>query len=126
MEYRRKIEARDVAMISEISGYHYKGEYDKSHIQSLAQSSMKMGADEVEIMAPDFASNERLVKDIKELGDIPVVLGGGTTVENCKERLRYADAALVGSCFEGGNWGGDIIESIVADYMKEIRALEAE
>lgn len=126
MEYRRKIHAQSVAMISEVSGYHYKGEYDKRNIQNLAVSSMKIGADAVEVMAGDFEQNERLVKDIKEMGDIPVILGGGTNVENCKQRLRYADGALVGSCFEAGKWGGDIVESIVADYMKNVRQLEAE
>lgn len=120
MEYRKKIEAGKVAMISEISGYHYVGAYDKANVQNLAQSSMKMGADAVEVMAKDFDMNERLVRDIKALGDIPVILGGGTDVENCRERLRYADGALVGSCFEGGNWGGDIIESIVKDYMSAL------
>ena len=120
MEYRKKIEAGGVAMISEVSGYHFKGEYNKGNLQNLAASSMRIGADAVEVYANDFEMNERLVKDIKEAGDIPVILGGGTTVENCKDRLRYADGALVGSCFEGGNWGGNIIESIVADYMKQL------
>ena len=126
MEYRNKIHAKNVAMISEISGYHYKGEYDKQHIQGLARSSMAVGADAVEIYASDFEMNERLVKDVKELGDIAVILGGGTSLDNVKQRLKYADGALVGSCFEGGKWGGNIIESIVADYMKKVRELEKE
>lgn len=126
MEYRKKIEAGRVAMISEVSGYHFKGEYDKKNLQVLASGSMRVGADAVEVYAGDFEMNERLVRDIKELGDIPVILGGGTDVENCKARLRYADGALVGTCFEGGRWGGNIVESIVADYMKRVRELEAE
>ncbi len=68
--------------------------------------------------------NERLVKDVKEAGNFPVILGGGTTVENCKERLRYADGALVGTAFEGGKWGGPIIGSIVAEYVRNVRELE--
>lgn len=126
MEYRNKILAKDVGMISEISGYHFKGEYDKRNIQGLASSSMKVGASAIEVVHGDFEMNERLVKDIKELGDIPVILGGGTSVENCKDRLRYADGALVGTCFEGGKWGGPIIESIVASYVKNVRELEKE
>lgn len=113
-------------MISEISGYHFKGAYEKKNLQNLAASSIKVGASAVEVMNGDFEMNERLVKDIKELGDIPVILGGGTTVENCKDRLRYADGALVGSAFEGGKWGGPVIESIVAEYVKRVRELEKE
>lgn len=126
MEYRNKINARGVAMISEISGYHNKGEYDKADLQNKAASSMRVGADAIEVYAKDFEMNERLIKDVKEMGNFPVILGGGTTVDNCKERLRYADGALVGSAFEGGNWGGPIIETIVSDYMKKIRELEEE
>ena len=126
MEYRKKIDAQGVGMISEISGYHFKGAYEKKNLQNRAASSIKVGASAVEVMNGDFEMNERLVKDIKELGDIPVILGGGTTVENCKDRLRYADGALVGSAFEGGKWGGPVIESIVAEYVKRVRELEKE
>lgn len=125
-EYRNKIHAQNVGMISEISGYHVTGEYNKKKIQSAASTSMRLGANAIEIMHKDFEMNERLIKDVKEVGDIPVILGGGTTVENCKERLRYADGALVGTAFEGGKWGGPIIESIVADYVKKVRELERE
>ncbi len=126
MNYRRKIGAQGVGMISEISGYHNKGEYDKADVQAKASSSMRVGADAIEVMAKDAVLNEQLIKDVKELGDIPVILGGGTTVENCKERLRYADGALVGSAFEGGNWGGPVIQSIVEEYVKNVRDLEVE
>ena len=59
-------------------------------------------------------------------GSIPVILGGGTDVTNCKERLRYADGALVGRAFEDGKWGGPVIGSIVADYVRNVRQLEEE
>lgn len=125
-EYRNKIYARNIGMLSEISGYHFKGEYDKARIQTLAATSMRLGANAIEVMNKDAAMNERLVKDVKEVGNIPVILGGGTTVDNCKERLRYADGALVGAAFEGGKWGGPILESIVSDYVKNVRELEKE
>ena len=47
-------------------------------------------------------------------------------MENCADRLRYADGALVGTAFEGGKWGGPIIGSIVADYVRKVRQLEEE
>lgn len=125
-EYRNKICAGNIGMISEISGYHFKGEYSKSTIQQLAAASMRLGANAIEIMNKDFEMNERLVRDVKEAGNFPVILGGGTSVENCKERLRSADGALVGTAFEGGKWGGPIIEAIVADYVKHVRELEKE
>lgn len=123
-EYRNKIEAKDIGLISEISGYHHVGEYSSSRIQNLARTSMRLGANAIEVCDKEFAHNEQLVKDVKAAGDFPVILGGSTNVENCTERLRYADGALVGTAFEDGKWGGPIIGSIVAAYVRNVRNLE--
>lgn len=125
-EYRKKIEAMDIAMLAEISGYHHVGEYSAANVQALARTSMHLGANAVEVCDRNFEQNERLVKDVKGAGGIPVILGGCTDVASCKARLRYADGALVGTAFEGGNWGGLIIGSIVADYVRNVRELEEE
>lgn len=127
-EYRKKIEAGNIGMLAEISGYHHTGDDSDSHIQELASTSMRLGANAVEVCDRNFERNEKLVKAVKAIqgGKIPVILGGATTVENCKDRLRYADGALVGSAFEGGAWGGPVIGSIVADYVRNVRQLEEE
>lgn len=123
-EYRRKIEAMGIGILAEISGYHHVGEYSAENVRSLARTSMHLGANAIEVNHKDFGHNEQLVKDVKSVGDYPVILGGSTTVENCSDRLRYADGALVGSAFQGGNWGGPIIGSIVEEYVRKVRALE--
>lgn len=124
-DYIKKIGAQDIELISEISGYHHKGGYDKASLQGLVQSSMTVGAHAVEIMAKDEALNNQMVQDIKAMrSDIPVILGGGTDVENCKRRLQYADGALVGSCFEDGKWGGPINWETVKAYVDQVRELE--
>ena len=87
---------------------------------------MHLGADAIEVCHKDIAHNEQLVKDVKSVGDYPVILGGNTAVKDCKDRLRYADGALVGSAFQGGNWGGPIVGSIVNEYVRKIRELEDE
>lgn len=127
-EYRKKIEAMNVGMLAEISGYHHTGDDSDASIQNLASTSVRLGANAVEVCDRDFATNERLVKAVKAIdgGAIPVILGGGTDVTNCKERLRYADGALVGRAFEDGKWGGPVIGSIVADYVRNVRQLEEE
>lgn len=127
-EYRKKIEAQNVAMLAEISGYHHFGDDSDAHVQELASTSMRLGANAVEVVDRNFEKNEHLVKAVKAIngGKIPVILGGGTDVDNCKDRLRYADGALVGTAFEGGNWGGPVIGSIVADYTRKVRELEEE
>lgn len=125
-EYRKKIEAKGIGMLAEISGYHHVGEYSPENVQQLARTSVHLGADAVEVCDGNFDQNERLVKDVKAVGNIPVILGGKTDVDNCKARLRYADGALVGAAFEGGKWGGPVIGTIVADYVRNVRALQEE
>lgn len=43
-----------------------------------------------------------MVRDVKEAFDVPVILGGGTNIENAAGRLKYADGVIVGTCFEKG------------------------
>jgi len=124
-EYRNKIGAHDVEMLSEISGYHHTGTYDKAGLMALVSASMNAGASAVEIMAKDEELNNRMCQDIKSVNkNIPIILGGGTDVENCKRRLQYADGALVGSCFEDGKWGGPINWETVKAYVQNVRELE--
>lgn len=124
MEYRRKIDAQNVGMIAEISGYHFaqNGGYDAGALVSMAKSAVTVGANAIEIFNPDPDLNDRMVRDLKAaLPNTPVILGGGTNVENAAQRLSLADGALVGSCFENGNWGGNICADTVRAYMARLR-----
>lgn len=107
-------------MLAEVAGYHHM----KDEVGKLAATSIRMGANAIEVCSKDFNENEELVKAVKAVADIPVILGGATSVSDAKDRLRYADGALVGSAFEGGNWGGPIIGSIVAEYVKNVKELQ--
>lgn len=123
--YRKHIDAFDVSMIAEISGYHFKSKYDKDKLIELAHSAITVGADAVEIMHADENLNNQMVHDIKSVfPDLPVVLGGKTTVENVSRRMLEADVALVGSCFENGQWGGFIDSETVKEYVKNLRKLK--
>lgn len=122
--YRNNINAQDVAMIAEIDGYHFHGMKDIP-IAQRAHMAMMVGADAVEVMHADEELNNKLVHDIKTANpNIPVVLGGKTDLENCTRRMKEADAVLVGRCFEGDNWGGNIDKAIVKEYVAQIRAIE--
>lgn len=121
LEYRRKIGAEQVELLAEIAGYHFHGGYDKEALLSRVSSAVMVRADAIEIMSKDEELNNRMGQDIRQAyPDMPIILGGGTDVNSAQSRLRYADGALVGRCFEGENWGGGIDESIVAAYMKEV------
>ncbi|MDR2102609.1 MAG: hypothetical protein LBP42_00740 [Treponema sp.] len=121
--YRKAIGAGHIGLLAEIQGYH-TGQEDPSQITKAAFSALMAGADALEVYHAEEDINERLVRNIKNMPNpVPVVLGGGTNLENVKRRMRYADGVLVGSCFEGGNWGGLIDPGIVREYMNLIHSL---
>lgn len=124
LEYRRKIEAESVELLAEIAGYHFHGGYDREGLLGRVASAAMVRADAVEIMSKDEELNNRMEEDIRSAyPDMPIILGGGTDVESARSRLRNADGALVGKCFEGCNWGEGIDERIVEAYMKEVRSI---
>jgi membrane complex biogenesis BtpA family protein len=126
LNYRKNIDAEKISLISEIAGYHYLIEdaYNKKSLMSIAQQAVMVGTDCIEVYHKDEEINEHLVRDIKEVfPSMPVILGGGTNIENCKSRLKYADGALVGSCFEGGKWGENLDVDIIKAYVSRVREL---
>jgi membrane complex biogenesis BtpA family protein len=124
-EYRKYIEAQNISIIAEIEGYHYHwlGGEDIS-IVDKARMAMMAGADAVEVLARDEELNNKMVHDIKKaMPKVPVILGGGTCLENVSRRLKEADGVFVGSCFENKNWGGNVDKDIVKEYMQIVRKM---
>ncbi|MEY8523098.1 BtpA family membrane complex biogenesis protein [bacterium 1XD8-76] len=126
MQYKKSLDMPGLDMIAEISGYHFlnKDGYNKEQLIQQAKNVLKVGAAAVEMSHPDEAVNNQMVADLKEaIPGIKIVLGGHTNVKNVSSRLRLADGAIVGSCFENGNWGGMVCEETVAAYMNEVQKL---
>lgn len=127
LEYRRKIEAEGVELIAEVGGYHrphFVEGYDRDLLLGFVRSANTLGVHAVEIMHKDEEINNKMAQDIRAaFPNMPIVLGGGTNVSNVRSRLAHADAALVGSCFQDGNWGGPINEATVAAYMEQVRLI---
>jgi len=124
MSYRKNIGAESVDLIAEIAGYHFLGDYSKDKIVMLAHQALTIGADAVEVYHKDEQTNNRMVADIKEaFPGLPVVLGGGTNIENVTSRMKLADVALVGKCFENDNWGGNIDVEAVKRYVENLRKI---
>jgi uncharacterized protein len=123
--YRKLIGAQDIGIIAEVQGYHFDWVGGDVPVPQRARMAMMAGANAVEVMHADEDENNRMVHDIKAMNpDIPVILGGKTNLDNVASRLKLADGALVGSCFEGGNWGREIDADIVREYVGIVRSLE--
>ncbi|MGD8458454.1 MAG: BtpA/SgcQ family protein [Anaerolineales bacterium] len=124
--YRRQIGAQDIAIVAEIHGYHYKGFGGNDlPLPMRARMAMNAGANAVEIMDADEEINNQMVHDIKAaFPNIPIILGGKTDLENVTRRMKEADGAFVGSVFEKGEWGRNIDESIVKEFVALVRSIK--
>lgn len=124
-QYRRQIGAQDIAMIAEIEGYHFHWLGGDVPVPARARMAMMAGANAVEVMHADEEVNNRMVHDIKAaFPDVPVILGGKTNLENVRRRMKEADGAFVGSVFENNQWGRNVDENIVRDYVEIVRSME--
>lgn len=123
--YRNKLGLRDLTMIAEIDGYHYKWYGPDISIREKAEMAIKVGADAVEIVFGDEEINQRMIQEIKSKdSNIKVVLGGKTDIDNVCRKLKDADAVFVGKYFEKDGWGGFVDEERVKKYVDLVRTLE--
>lgn len=123
--YRHNIKGDHITLISEIAGtHHHLYPYDPTMVQRLAIGSMRVGAGAVEIHGSTNEMVSQVTSDIRKVTSLPIILGGGTNLDNCRERLSHADGVFVGECFEGGSRGsGTIDEDIVKEYMARIKGI---
>ncbi len=123
LSYREKLGAEEIKLIAEVEGMHYHWHGEPKPVGEIAREVVALGAHAVEIAHPDEAVNLKLIREIKAaVPGLPVILGGHTKHENVARRLAEADGAFVGTCFED-QWGGNILESRVREYMEIVRSL---
>jgi predicted TIM-barrel enzyme len=124
MTYRAQIGAKNIKLIAEVDGMHYRAIGDRP-VTETAGVAKFVGAHAVEIAHQDEDTNNRVAQEIKKaFPDLPVILGGHTNHENAARRLAYADGAFVGTCLEEkGKWGSSIDIERVKEYVGIVSAL---
>ncbi|WP_018591624.1 BtpA/SgcQ family protein [Terrisporobacter glycolicus] len=72
-------------------------------------------------------SMEKIELFKKNLGDFPLVIAAGVTLENAKKQLEIGDIAIVGSYFKDTfKDTGDVSEDHVKTFMNEIKKMREE
>lgn len=122
LNYRKAIDGLNIKLLAEISGYHTRTDsMDIEKIVEIAGQNLTIGADALEIHHSDEEMTRKITATLKEnYPDVPVILGGGTNIENASRRLEFADGALVGSAFQNGDWGGNVVAETVRKYMDSL------
>jgi membrane complex biogenesis BtpA family protein len=124
LAYRDKLGAQNIKLITEVAGMHFHWRGEPKPVGEIAKEAVGLGAHAIEVAHADEETNLRLIREVKAaVPGLPVILGGHTRHENAARRLAEADGAFVGTCFED-EWGGNILENRVCEYMDIVRSLE--
>jgi uncharacterized protein len=125
MEYRRRIDARNVRVVAEVDSMHFKWFGGSRPTAEVARAARGVGADAVSLGDPDERRTLEMIASVRAaLPGLPIVLAGYTNHENAGRLLAAADGAFVGTCLERGGWGGEIDVERVRAYVDIVRGLD--
>lgn len=124
IKYRRKINAKGIALFTSIQPKHYEMLDKKKDILTSAKQAIDKKADSLVVTgdwtgeAPDL----NILKKVKEYtGDIPIFIGSGLDKNNAEEFMKYADGAIVGTSLKiEGVTENPVDEKRVKQLMKVI------
>ena len=104
LEYRKKIEAENIKLFTDIHVKH-ADLLDKKTIEESAQEAISSGSDALIITgkwtgdAPNMEELERLRSGNV---DFPILVGSGVAQNNVKSLFKYADGAIVSTSLKEG------------------------
>lgn len=125
MEYRAKINARDIKVIAEVDSMHFKWFGEAKPTGEVARAAKNVGADAVSLGDPDDDKTLGMIASVRGAAPgLPVILAGYTHHGNAARLLAAADGAFVGTCLERDGWGGEIDVERVKAYVDIVRGLE--
>ena len=121
--YRRALGAEGVQLWTDV-----QTKYTTNLVsQPLSQSALEAqaaGADALIVTgaATGQATPLEAVAEVKQVVDLPVLVGSGTTIDNVQQVLVTADGAIVGSSLkEGGSAENRISKAATEAFMKAAR-----
>lgn len=129
MRYRSWLEAEDIKILADVHVKH--GAHAIMADRSLAEQARDAEFFDADIL---IATGQRTgdatplseIKGIKEAVTLPVLIGSGLTVENCREIMVLADGAIVGSSIkERGVWWEKISIERLKKLMEVVREIRA-
>jgi membrane complex biogenesis BtpA family protein len=123
MEYRKKIDAEDIALVVDVDSPHYQWFGEAKPVGAVAHQARLAGAHAVAVGHPDEQRTLDAVAAVRAAApDLPIILAGFTNHENAVRLLRAADGAFVGGAWERAGWGSEIDAGRVAEYVATVRA----
>ena len=123
--YARKLNAlRSQSRAALLGGVRFK--YQPVHSGRTVEEDLRLGmerCDAIVVTGEGTGMNTPLekVKQFREtLGDFPLIMGAGVTLDTIEDTFRYCDGAIVGSYFKEGHKDiGDVYPPYVKEFMEK-------
>jgi membrane complex biogenesis BtpA family protein len=134
LAFRKKIDAENVALFTDIHVKHAKMLEQKS-ISESAKEAVKNGSDAI-IITGKWTGDAPNIFDLKEAReavgkDFPILIGSGATKDNVGILLKYADGVIVGTALKTGQiekkevnlkpWETQISLSKTKEFVKKVK-----
>lgn len=104
VRFRKRIQAEDILLLTDIQVKHSEL-LNKRPIEESAKEAVESGSDGL-IITGKWTGDQPNVDDLKKVrdsvGDFPIYIGSGATVENAEELLKYANVIIVGTSIKTG------------------------
>lgn len=135
IEYRKKLNAENVAIYADIHVKHSEI-LSKTTIEQAATLAVSQGADGL-IITGKWTGDAPLMNDLNSVritvGDFPIIAGSGCDQNNIAEILKSANAAIVSTSLKEGSvedkeldnlkgWGKRIDLERVKEFIKQVKS----
>ena len=124
---RRSLNADEICFLCDVNVKH--GSHFIIHDRSVPEQAMDIEAQDGDAVIvtgfdtgmPPTVEN---VSACKKAVSLPILLGSGIRLDNCRELLGAADGAIVGSWFkEGNNWKNSVSYERTKAFMDAVKEL---
>lgn len=123
IEYRKKIQAEEVAIFTDIQVKHATMLDSKKPLSLSAQQAINAGSDGL-IITGKWTGDAPKLGDLEEArivaGNFPILVGSGATQENIKQLLKFADGVIVSTSLKSGHYLDPSMERNVKPYQATI------
>lgn len=125
--YQRQLESEHILILTDIKKKHSSHAVTADmDVVETARAAQFFLSDGVIITGVETGqpTNPADVKRVKDILDIPVLIGSGVTIDNVADYWQACDGVIVGSSFKsGGGWMNSVDEDRVDDFMDQVDTL---
>ena len=127
MRYRKQIGAENILILTDVKKKHSSHSITSDvSIEETANAAEFFLSDGIIVSGSSTGKEPDIndVKKVKEVVNIPVILGSGITIDNVENYYPITDAFIIGSHFKkDSSWKNEVDDKRVKTFMKKYNQL---